>query len=38
VDTLWTVITIAAVVCIMAVVLWELIVAPFSVPSHSGKP
>jgi hypothetical protein len=36
-DTLWTAITIAAVVSIMAVVLWALILAPFSVPPHSGK-
>jgi hypothetical protein len=37
-DTLWTVATIAAVVAIMAVVLWALIMAPFWVPRHSGKP
>jgi hypothetical protein len=37
-DTLWTVITIAAVVAIMGVVLWALVVAPFTVPRHSGKP
>jgi hypothetical protein len=37
-DTFWNVITIAAVVSIMAVVLWALIVAPFTVPPHAGKP
>jgi hypothetical protein len=36
-DTVWTVITIASVVAIMALVLWALVVAPFSVPHHSGK-
>jgi hypothetical protein len=37
-DTLWTVITIATAVAIMAVVLWALVIAPFTVPPHSGKP
>jgi hypothetical protein len=37
-DTLWTVITIAEVVTIMAMVLWAFVVAPFWVPRHSGKP
>jgi hypothetical protein len=37
-DTLWTVITIACVVSIIAVVLWALVVAPFTVPPHSGRP
>jgi hypothetical protein len=37
-NTLWTVVTIATVVAIMAVVLWALVVAPFTVPSHSAKP
>jgi hypothetical protein len=38
VDTLWTTITIAAVVAILAVVLWAFVVAPFWVPRHLGKP
>jgi hypothetical protein len=38
VNTLWTVITIAAVVAILATVLWTVVVAPFWVPRHSGKP
>ena len=38
VDTLWTVITIAAVVTILAAVLWAFVVAPIWVPRHSGKP
>ena len=37
-NTFWTVITIATVVAILAVVLWALVVAPFSAPRHSGKP
>jgi cytochrome b subunit of formate dehydrogenase len=37
-NTLWTVVTIAAVVAIVGVVLWALVVAPFTVPSHSAKP
>lgn len=36
--TLWTVITIASVVAIMAMVLWAFVVAPFTVPRHSRKP
>jgi hypothetical protein len=36
--TLWTVIAIAAVVSIMAMVLWVFVVAPLWVPRHSGKP
>jgi hypothetical protein len=38
VNTFWTAITIAEVVVIVAMVLWAFIVAPFSVPGHSGKP
>jgi len=38
VDTLWTFIAIAAVVAILAAVLWAFVVAPFWVPRHSGKP
>jgi hypothetical protein len=38
VNTLWTVITIVAVVAILVAVLWALVVAPFWVPRHSGKP
>jgi hypothetical protein len=38
VDTLWTAITIAEVVTILALVLWALVLAPFSAPRHSGKP
>ena len=38
VDTFWTVITIAAVAAILAVVLWAFVVAPIWVPRHSGKP
>jgi hypothetical protein len=37
-DTFWTVVTISTVVAIMAVVIWALLVAPFTVPPHSGKP
>jgi hypothetical protein len=37
-DTLWAVIAIAAVVMILAVVLWTFVVAPIWVPRHSGKP
>jgi len=37
-DTFWTVITIAAVVAILAAVLWAFVVAPLRVPRHSGKP
>jgi signal peptidase I len=37
-NTFWTVASIAAVVAIVATVLWALIVAPFTVPSHSAKP
>ena len=37
-NTLWTVITIATVVAIVAAVLWAFVVAPFWVPGHSGKP
>jgi hypothetical protein len=37
VDTFWTIITIAAVVAILAVVLWTFFVAPVWVPRHSGK-
>jgi hypothetical protein len=37
-NTFWTVITIAAVVAIVAAVLWALVVAPLWVPRHSGKP
>ena len=37
VNTLWTVITIVAVVAILAAVLWAFVVAPFWVPGHSGK-
>jgi hypothetical protein len=38
VDTFWTVITIAAVVTIVAVALWAFVVAPIRVPPHAGKP
>ena len=37
-NTFWTVITIASVVAILAVVLWAFVVAPFWVPRHSAKP
>jgi cytochrome b subunit of formate dehydrogenase len=37
-NTFWTVISVAAVVAIVGVVLWALVVAPFTVPSHSAKP
>ena len=37
-DTFWTVITVAAVVAILAAVLWAFVVAPLWVPRHSGKP
>jgi cytochrome b subunit of formate dehydrogenase len=37
-NTFWTVVTIVTVVAIMGVVLWGLVVAPFTVPSHSAKP
>jgi hypothetical protein len=36
-NTFWTVVTIVTVVAIMGVVLWALVVAPFTVPSHSAK-
>jgi hypothetical protein len=38
VETLWTVITITSIVWTLAVVLWALVVAPFSVPRQTGKP
>jgi hypothetical protein len=37
-DTLWTVITIASVVAILATVLWAFVFEPFWVPWHTGKP
>ena len=37
-NTLWTVISIASVVATLAVVLWALVVAPFSLPEQAGKP
>jgi hypothetical protein len=37
-NTIWTAISIASVVAIMGTVLWALVVAPFWVPGHSGKP
>jgi hypothetical protein len=37
-STLWTVITILAVVAIVAAALWTLVVGPFWVPRHSAKP
>ena len=37
-STLWTFITVSAVVAILAVALWVLVVAPIWVPRHSGKP
>jgi peptidoglycan/LPS O-acetylase OafA/YrhL len=37
-NTLWTVITIGAVVVILAAVLWTFVVAPFRIPRHSVKP
>ena len=37
-DMLWTVITIASVVAILAAVLWAFVVGPFWAPGHSGKP
>lgn len=37
-STFWTVITISAVVLILAVGLWTFVVAPFWVPRHSVKP
>lgn len=36
-NTLWTVITIASVVAILAAVLWAFVLAPFREPGHSGK-
>jgi len=38
VDTFWTVITLAAVVAILARGLWAFVVAPIWVPRHSRKP
>jgi hypothetical protein len=37
-DTFWTVVSIVTVAATVGLVLWALIVAPFTVPSHSGKP
>jgi hypothetical protein len=37
-NTLWTVITFAAIATILAVGLWTFVVAPLWVPRHSGKP
>jgi hypothetical protein len=37
-NTLWTFVTVAAVAAIIGTVLWTLVVAPFWVPRHSGKP
>jgi hypothetical protein len=37
-DTFFSVVTILAVVLILAGALWAFVVAPFWVPRHSGKP
>jgi hypothetical protein len=37
-NTFWTVVSIVTVVATVGLVLWALVIAPFTVPSHSAKP